>query len=73
MSEPATARIRGPAHRLILSRYPTVGVFDDIAATEADLRAAFELESLTSGRLTEAERLSACPAAPSPPARARAW
>lgn len=61
MSAPRPARIRGRTHRLILSRYPTVGVFDDIAASEADLRAAFELESLTSGRLTEAARLARLP------------
>ncbi|HEY9218844.1 MAG TPA: RES family NAD+ phosphorylase [Phenylobacterium sp.] len=40
-------RVRGRAHRLILSRYPTVGVFDDIAETEAELRLAFALEDLT--------------------------
>ncbi|MDD3838587.1 MAG: RES family NAD+ phosphorylase [Phenylobacterium sp.] len=41
------ARVRGRTHRLILSRYPTVGVFDDIAADEAELRLAFALEDLT--------------------------
>lgn len=41
------ARVRGRSHRLILSRYPTVGVFDDIAADEAELRLAFALEDLT--------------------------
>ncbi|HEX2559506.1 RES family NAD+ phosphorylase [Phenylobacterium sp.] len=41
------ARVRGRTHRLILSRYPTVGVFDDIADDEAELRLAFALEDLT--------------------------
>jgi hypothetical protein len=48
-------------HRLIASRFPTVGVFDDIADTEEDLRAAFQLESLTNGRIQATERLLSLP------------
>ncbi|MFC3077722.1 RES family NAD+ phosphorylase [Phenylobacterium terrae] len=52
------ARVRGRSHRLILSRYPTVGVFDDIAGDEAELRLAFALEDLT---LRTPNRLAALP------------
>jgi len=38
-----------------------VGVFDDIADDEDDLRAAFMLEGLTNGRLQAADRLNALP------------
>ncbi len=48
------ALIREKTHRLIASRHPTVGVFDDIAATPDDLRDAFILESLTNDRLAAA-------------------
>ncbi|WP_137392315.1 RES family NAD+ phosphorylase [Rhodoligotrophos defluvii] len=47
-----TAKVAARMHRLIASRYPTVGVFDDIAASEEDLRAAFALEALTNDRMT---------------------
>ena len=47
----ARARVRARTRRLIASRFPTVGVFDDIAETEDELRAAFELEALTNDRL----------------------
>lgn len=47
--------------RLISSRYPTVGVFDDIADSEEDLRAAFELEDLTNTRLIATDRLRLIP------------
>ena len=43
MSEPPRRRVRSRTHRLIASRFPTVGVFDDIAESEEDARAAFEL------------------------------
>lgn len=45
------ARVRARTRRLIASRFPTVGVFDDIAESKEDLRAAFELEALTNDRL----------------------
>ena len=58
-----TAAIHARTHRLIASRYPTVGVFDDLVAPE-DARAAMELESLTNDRLTGAlGRLDAIPRA----------
>ncbi|MFN0022801.1 MAG: RES family NAD+ phosphorylase [Parvularculaceae bacterium] len=47
--------------RLISSRFPTIGVFDDIASNEEDLRAAFQLEQLTNGRLQPLQRLRALP------------
>jgi hypothetical protein len=46
------AHIKQKTHRLIASRFPTVGVFDDLTSDAADLRAAFVLESLTNDRLT---------------------
>jgi hypothetical protein len=44
-------RIRAKTHRLIASRHPMVGVFDDLTADPDDLRDAFLLESLTNDRL----------------------
>jgi RES domain-containing protein len=38
-------------HRLINSRYPTIGVFDEFADNERELRIAFELEQATNPRL----------------------
>ena len=32
------SRVQGRVHRLIASRFPTIGVFDDIAASYAFLR-----------------------------------
>jgi len=61
VSEPDHARVRARTHRLISSRYPTVGVFDDIADNEDDLRVAFELEDLTNDRQTATERLRRVP------------
>ena len=55
------ARITSRTSRLISSRFPTVGVFDDIAASETDLRAAFTLEAMTNGRLQPLSRLRAIP------------
>ena len=46
----ARARVTARTHRLIASRFPTVGVFDDIAADEDELRVAFLLEDLTNRR-----------------------
>lgn len=61
MTAPKRTRLAARTVRLIASRFPTVGVFDDVATTEEDLRAAFELEHLTSTRLTAAERLRRIP------------
>ncbi|HVK41701.1 MAG: hypothetical protein K0Q62_764 [Phenylobacterium sp.] len=44
------ARVRARTHRLIASRFPTVGVFDDIAQDAEELRIAFLLENLTNAR-----------------------
>lgn len=63
MSLPARSPVSGKGHRLILSRYPTVGVFDHLTSDEEELRIAFELEAATNPRLSEAEgRLGRLPA-----------
>ena len=54
------ARIRRKTHRLIATKYPTVGVFDDLASDPGDLRAAFILEALTNDRLA-AQRINLLP------------
>ena len=46
--------IGGLSHRIINSRYPTVGVFDDYCDDEDELRIAFELEQATNPRLNAA-------------------
>lgn len=61
MTEPKISRLISRVHRLINSRFPTVGVFDDIAATEDELRVAFQLEEMTNGRLRGIERLARLP------------
>ena len=50
------SRVQHRTHRLIASRYPPVGVFDDIAADEEELRVAFLLEAATNDRLALLER-----------------
>jgi RES domain-containing protein len=50
--EPPITRFRGRTHRLIASRWPTIGVFDNVALAE-DLEAALLLETLTNDRVTE--------------------
>jgi len=66
MTPPPRVRFRERTSRLISSRFPTVGVFDDIADTEEDLRAAFELEDLTNTRLAATERLGRIPGGEAP-------
>lgn len=44
------SHIRCKTHRLIASRFPTVGVFDDLTSDPDDLRVAFILEGLTNDR-----------------------
>jgi hypothetical protein len=62
MKETETARIRAATHRLIASRFPPVGVFDDLAQDKDDLAVAFLLESATNDRLgTLSGRLSLLP------------
>ncbi len=51
MSARVRARIRASTHRLIASRYPTVGVFDDLTAEPEELTLAYLLESVTNDRL----------------------
>jgi hypothetical protein len=51
MSEPGRAQVRESTHRLIASRFPTVGPFDDLTADKDDLQIAFLLESATNDRL----------------------
>ncbi len=55
MTEPALAEIRQRTHRLIASRYPTVGVFDTVASRE-DAIAAMVVESFTDDSRTVAIR-----------------
>ena len=45
------AEIAQPCHRLIASRFPTVGVFDDLTADPDELRVAFVLETATNDRV----------------------
>jgi RES domain len=51
MIAPARARVRETTHRLVASRYPPVGAFDDLAADAEELAIAFLLESATNDRL----------------------
>ncbi|MCC6890829.1 MAG: RES family NAD+ phosphorylase [Hyphomicrobiales bacterium] len=51
MTAPPPARVRATTHRLIASRFPTIGVFDDLAQDRDDLAVAFLLESATNDRL----------------------
>lgn len=48
----STARFRARTHRLIASRWPTIGVFDTVASA-ADVEAALLLESLTNDRVSQ--------------------
>ena len=58
-----TTRVTATTHRLIASRYPTVGIFDTVASPE-DVAALFELEGWTSDRLSaEMGRLETIPLA----------
>ena len=50
---PVTALAWTPCHRLIASRYPTVGLYDEIARPE-DLDVVFAIEALTNPRLRQA-------------------
>lgn len=62
MTGRARTRIREATHRLIASRFPTVGVFDDLTVDPDELAIAFLLESTTNDRLgVIAGRLSSLP------------
>ena len=50
MTGPGLSKIAQLTHRLIASRWPTIGVFDRVS-TPADIAAAYELEMLTNDRL----------------------
>lgn len=52
----ARALVRGATHRLIASRYPTVGAFDDLTTDRDELEIAFLLESATNDRLAALSR-----------------
>jgi hypothetical protein len=52
----ASARITVPTHRLIASRYPPIGVFDDLGLDREELAVAFLLESATNDRLSVLSR-----------------
>ena len=51
VTAPATARVRAATHRLIASRYPPIGIFDDLTQDRDDLAIAYMLESATNDRL----------------------
>jgi hypothetical protein len=51
MTAPASAHVRKTTHRLIASRYPPVGVFDELSTDKDELAMAFLLESATNDRL----------------------
>lgn len=55
MSQPPKAAIAQRTHRLVLSRFPTIGIFDGLGASEDELRAGFIFEAMTNDRLTEAQ------------------
>jgi hypothetical protein len=49
-------QIAASTHRLIASRFPTVGVFDDLTADAEELEIAMLLESVTNDRLSALSR-----------------
>ena len=49
---PIAALAWRPCHRLVASRFPTVGLYDDIAAPE-DLDVVFAIEALTNPRIRQ--------------------
>jgi hypothetical protein len=56
MTALARAAVRETTHRLIASRYPTVGAFDDLTTDRAELEIAFLLESATNDRVAALSR-----------------
>jgi RES domain len=62
MTAPDRAQVRQSTHRLIASRHPPIGVFDDLSVDPDELTTAFLLESATNDRLAMlARRLSLLP------------
>lgn len=51
MTAPTRVPVRETTHRLIASRYPTIGPFDDLTADKDELAVAYLLESVTNDRL----------------------
>jgi RES domain-containing protein len=51
MNAPARARVRDTTHRLIASRHPPIGAFDDLTVDKDELAIAFLLESATNDRV----------------------
>lgn len=47
---PNSSMVRKKSHRMISSKYPTVGVFDDLTKDPNELRVAFILEGMSSGK-----------------------
>jgi hypothetical protein len=62
MTALSRANVRASTHRLIASRYPPVGVFDDLTADPDELAIAYLLESATNDRLAMSRRLPLLPA-----------
>jgi RES domain-containing protein len=56
MTAPARAHVRETTHRLIASRYPPIGVFDDLTADKDELAMAYLLESATNDHLAVLSR-----------------
>jgi RES domain-containing protein len=56
MTAVARAVVSEATHRLIASRYPTVGAFDDLTTDRDELEIAFLLESATNDRLAALSR-----------------
>ncbi len=60
---PSTSNVkRSRTHRLIASRFPIVGIFDDMDLSEEDRQTAFLLESATNDRHQAAHKLALIPA-----------
>ena len=53
---PLPSQVAAPTHRLIASRFPTVGAFDDLTTDREELEIAFLLESATNDRLAVLSR-----------------
>jgi RES domain-containing protein len=51
MTALARAHVRETTHRLIASRYPPIGVFDDLTTDKNELAVAYLLESVTNDRV----------------------
>jgi hypothetical protein len=56
MTAPARSTVRRTTHRLIASRFPPVGVFDDLDLGKDELAMAYLLESVTNDRLALVSR-----------------